>query len=336
VIRWVDVPFAGPQLLAFPTAEADLSRFRRALELMLEQGDVGLLRELWDELIDGYRRARVNARWRVPAATLRAVADLLEERSEAVRDERIRASSSMSAAATRRWLGDRTELTLHPDVWFVVAGPVARLRHGLMLDYYAESLAQELERIRADTTPLADQLCFWSGAPISESESFDIDWALQRADNVLEMLVEPYSVSRGPGPFFMPGAARPLVAPSSNWLPRFHRAESGAASLCERASSLYGAAVVDTIEAIGRAKDLRWFRNEEERSYYPVPSHSEWLSFEDCTPHWPRCRQRFLGLLQEVRDTDQSILLLRELPCDQGPIEGPFSERWGCRATGSS
>jgi hypothetical protein len=77
LVHTVDVPFDGPQTLAFRAPGTRFEALRAALRAAFERGDGGPLRESWRASIDGYRAARANAAWRVPRATLLELVDEL-------------------------------------------------------------------------------------------------------------------------------------------------------------------------------------------------------------------------------------------------------------------
>jgi hypothetical protein len=146
-------------------------------------------------------------------------------------------------------------------------------------------------------------------------------------------MVEPFAITAGPGPFVRGiDAAQPMDARDWERLPLFRIPGGRLESWLELdAYTLIGSELERAATQLQRTEPpFEWWRDADERAYYEErPSLPEWLALEDCAEHWPRCRDRFIELLRTAAARDDAVLLVRSLPCDQGPIAGPLSDAWG-------
>lgn len=66
----VNVPFDGPQILAFAVPAQQLAALREASQAAYERGDGAPLRKTWESNLPAYSEQRRRVRWRVPRSTL--------------------------------------------------------------------------------------------------------------------------------------------------------------------------------------------------------------------------------------------------------------------------
>lgn len=87
ITDWVDVPFDGPQTLAFRVSARRLAVLREGLRAAYERADGEALREAWRAHYPAYDERRRRLGWRVSAATIRGLLGELRTALDKVRRE---------------------------------------------------------------------------------------------------------------------------------------------------------------------------------------------------------------------------------------------------------
>ena len=118
MLCFFDVPFDGPQWLAWSVDAAALARLRTGMRRVVERGEVRVLDALWDDLVGAFRRDARGARWRVPVATLADLAALLREARSL--DEVDAPELDGCIAMLRGLVGDHARVDVNPKVWLSV------------------------------------------------------------------------------------------------------------------------------------------------------------------------------------------------------------------------
>lgn len=108
----LDVPAYGPQTMAFPVSREKVTALRVALRALFEKGDMTAYTRLWDALVPSYLAQKAEARWVVPSSTIEQLCVHIERALPAS------ATRTVALAQTRAWLGNSTEVRVHPEAWF--------------------------------------------------------------------------------------------------------------------------------------------------------------------------------------------------------------------------
>jgi hypothetical protein len=349
-----DVAAYAPQTMAFPVAREPLERLRAALRAVFVADDPAPYQRLWDELVPGHLAKKAEARWVVPSPAVERFCVLAEE----LLPRDVLETAGPALVETRAWLAGRTAVRTHPENWFLVE----QIRSYLESEYsrahpIMHRLADVLDRVRGDRLPeLYDETpppvvedVSWLGAYRARLEGRDVpdrrgasevpEWLEEQEPHevldevhrrlstavLLEALVGPYRMSRGPGPFMGPPAsARPLE--DSAWHGLIEEGSFEQMGRVRDARVLEGTALNEAIRETEHAPPSRawWFPDgdmlrEEFDELYGDDEGRPWLSWEAVQSEWPRCRARFLALLEQARASGEAVLLVQAEVCSQGP-----------------
>jgi hypothetical protein len=165
----------------------------------------------------------------------------------------------------------------------------------------AEVGARELENVTRDPVVLAD------GTETTAYDAWDQARTATRLEAQLELLVGPFVVSRGPGPFRgVPEGARRVVDPSWDLLEIFRAGHDP--HLRWSPPSWWFLAGEDLDRAIDDAKTAEptreWFAGLGDSYYlerWGAPLPPDWHDWAAVLAGWwPRCRERHAALLDEA------------------------------------
>lgn len=295
-----DVAAYGPQTMAFLVSRERIAELGAALRALFEAEDLGPYRKLWDAIVPEHLAKKAAARWVVPTSVVRDFCALAGAPAS-LRNE------------------DENELRVHPENLFLLEHYRSYLEVEETREHPAlDSIPDLLARLKDDAlpdgwletpVPTIDEASVLEALRDELDPMFDPREELRRRLNVdvlLEALVGPYVMSRGPGPFMdAPAVSEPLEATG--------------------ARVLAGAAVTEAIAETERATPSRawWFPDGEmareifdER--YGGGRHAQWMSWDAVQSEWPRCRARFIALLEEARAKDEAVLLVPATISSQG------------------
>lgn len=113
VIRHVDVPHDGPQVLAFRVPAEPLAELRLALRTAYVDGDGEALARVWRQLVPSHRDELRRVRWRVPGETVRGLLQAMKDRChEALEVTAIRSRHGPAPEDDCLWVAEACEAQL--------------------------------------------------------------------------------------------------------------------------------------------------------------------------------------------------------------------------------
>lgn len=326
LIQGVDLPFRGPQVLAFALPWADLKALRGVLRLAMEAGDAAPLAALWTARLEHYRATAPGIRWQAPESELQELAVGLRE-VQRLTQQGWPAGNPPPDAGTLEALQQTVQELLHsgdrvhPGPWFK---GVPALRHRLKQTlqagrpparftwaYHAHQLQSLTRPTGVQPTPsdfeeywLEDWVRAWaelaSGAKV-ETYLFP---GILRIRSLLEMHVGPYVPSSGPGPFLdLPAQASPLLGRDWARSPGLR----GLGQDLEDVAFFFlspsqAAEVLSALPEQPLSRPPGWGLDGE-------PTQAPWLPYSGLGPEWPRCRARYAALLERAAREELAVLL---------------------------
>jgi hypothetical protein len=406
VLLRVDVPYDGPQVLAYRAPADGVRALREALRIAFEHGDGTPLRQQWRRHIDGYRAERAATWWRVPRATLLELVDELRKacaraeqegdpdggdslepecraalRAECDRWSEIAERAPCVDLAPDRWLPfitscrfrarpyarghaqrrplayewerwasvlaelDRPHGSRDPDSYMEHDGesaPPGTLEVFRDVRYYLETFDPDTDEsvrgpeISADElqNPMRDPVVLGDGTETVLMHAWDRALAMMRCRSHLELLVGPFVPSRGPGPF-MPRASVAKGIVDSGWLfldvfRHLPRAGFAPGWLVIEPEDI--ASALDEIPDEPTRELEEEVGGEHERELWGTAKAPDWIEWEDAVRQWwPRCRERYVALLEEAQRAGDCVVMAGEAPDDQGTISTPLADDLGVR-----
>ncbi len=213
-------------------------------------------------------------------------------------------------------------------------------------DYdYATHESRRGREVSADDVenPLRDIAVLADGSETTPYDAWHTAELAMRLPGHLELLVGPHVRSRGPGPFLAPpSAARTIVDRSWRALPIFFRDDAG-----RRGGSSWNPPAWQFLDPADIARSIdevthaapSWEWAEDLADVYDPDAEAWgrrkpplWGAWADGLPEWwPRCRERYLGFLEEVRDRGDIAVFTSWTPDDQGTIVAPLDDDLGTR-----
>jgi hypothetical protein len=321
ILNALDTPLELPQVMAFPLNRDALADFRGAVQDVVERADTQGLKVLWRSVERPFVKQFGQVRSRVEVEQVRAFA----------------ARVAKVARSLEVRLPKAKFLDAQPDVWATIAAGVGEVEAlnelpAVIAKTRLDALVKAFGSLQggdgARKVPRADiGDVSWvkaltvtggqvSGAPkeakLPESaqttaEVLRVVRARADAMTVLLALVGPWRSSQGPGPFLTEvKGAEPLEVTGWKRLPLFE-----GAALCE-GSVLEGAGLVSARKQALAAKPER----------PEGATAAQWKSA--VSAHWPRCRDRFVALLDAAKASDGAVLLCENDRSHPMWLEGTF------------
>jgi hypothetical protein len=322
ILNALDTPLALSQVRACPLDPDALEDFRAALQDVVERGDTQAMKVLWRSVERPFVKQFGQVRSRVDVEQVKAFA--------------ARVAKLVKTLEVR--LPKAKFIDAQPDVWATIAAGVANLESiselpAVIAKSRLDTLVKAFSSLQggdsARKVPRADvgdvawvkSVVLDGGKLVSAPKEAKLGEGEQTTATVLEAvrarvdaptvllaLVGAWRSSQGPGPFLTEvTGAQPLELATWKRLPLFE-----AAPFCEM-SVLEGSALLAAKKQALAAKPSR----PDE-----VPAN-EWKSL--VSAHWPRCRDRFVALLDEAHAKHQAVLLCENDRRHPMWLEGTFT-----------
>lgn len=320
LLHKLDVPYVMPHTMAFVVDRARLSQFRQALRAVLEDGVAEPMRSFCASRRNAYLRERNQARVNIDVDQIRQWHALAETKTPVLPPKgfvTVPAHRYLSFLQGRAGLeiGQKWSLTAleklrneHDDERYDLPEPkdVSWARDLRFRIADGRELPNVIDPTADVVLGLPKRLDFEDMTPL---EVLELARNQLGGQQLLELLVDPFTPSVGPGPFLpIPPNATPLQDPTWPVLPLF--AVTHANWPLIQGHMLGGKGLLEAEE---------WVRGAlPSRKWHPLPEltpvdGAEWRGL--VKSHWPRCVDRFANTLAHAYRSHEAVLLINaELP----------------------